>query len=401
MPAIAELQLPHLAMEEPWFARDPFPHFAAARRQHPWLAGSNLGYVVTNYRAVRELLAMEEAMRTPYDQLVDLMGARGTRWGRFQEAHILARSGPEHKRLRDILAPAFTPRQANLHRPLMREVIAKLLDEWAPKGAFDFEEFASWFPVTVTCRLIGASPSDIPRLRSSMEAMGLSVSMDPTILPELDAATAVLEDFAYELIAARASSDEPADLLDLLLDARTRGGMSEQEIADLLLFLFVAGFDTSKNVLTLIMHEMVGRPDDYRRCASDFAFCGKVLEETMRFHSVTSTNRLLTADVTYRDVFMPEGTVLWFPWSVAGRDTSAIADADAFRPDREQAAPHLGFALGAHICLGQFIARAQLTEGLHLIAQRLTNPRSPGPLGWRPFPGVWGIRGLPIAFDPA
>jgi cytochrome P450 len=333
-----------------------------------------------------------------------MMGARGTPWGRFQEAHILARSGPEHKRLRDILAPAFTPRQANLHRPLMREVIAGLLDEWAPKGAFDFEEFASWFPITVTCKLIGASPDEIPRLRSSMEALGLSVSMDPRYLPELQEATLVLDAFAQELIAerdARGPVEGEPDLLDLLLEARTRGGMTEREVADLLLFLFVAGFDTSKNVLTLIMHEMVGRPEDYRRCASDIAFCGKVLEETMRFHSVTSTNRLLTADVTYRDVLMPAGTVLWFPWSVIGRDGSIIEDADTFRPERKQEAPHLGFALGAHICLGQFIARAQLVEGLHLIAQRIANPRSPGPLGWRPFPGVWGIRGLPITFDPA
>jgi cytochrome P450 len=61
----------------------------------------------------------------------------------------------------------------------------------------------------------------------------------------------------------------------------------------------------------------------------------------------------------------------------------------------------MGFALGAHMCLGQFIARAQLEEGLHLIAQRITQPSSPGPLGWRPFPGVWGIRGLPIEFEPA
>jgi cytochrome P450 len=53
------------------------------------------------------------------------------------------------------------------------------------------------------------------------------------------------------------------------------------------------------------------------------------------------------------------------------------------------------------MCLGQFIARAQLEEGLHLIAQRITKPRSRGPVGWRPFPGVWGIRGLPIEFEPA
>jgi cytochrome P450 len=343
-------------------------------------------------------------MRTSFDHTVDLMGARGTAWARFQEAHILSRAGPEHKRLRDILAPAFTPRKANLHRPLMREVISLLLDEWAPKGAFDFEEFASWFPVTVMCRLIGAPPEAIPALRSSMEDLGLSVSMDPKYLPALEKATGVIDGFVLDLVAAREASwrhGDEGDLLDLLIQAKADGGMSLRELADLLLFLIVAGFDTSKNVLTLIMYEMVERPDDYARCAEDIGFCAKVLDETMRFHSVTTTNRLLTDQIAYRGVVMPAGTVLWFPWAVIGRDETTVSEAGRFTPGRRQDHPHLGFALGAHICLGQFIARAQLAEGLHLIAQRITRPQSPGPLGWRPFPGVWGIRGLPIEFTPA
>jgi len=53
------------------------------------------------------------------------------------------------------------------------------------------------------------------------------------------------------------------------------------------------------------------------------------------------------------------------------------------------------------MCLGQFIARAQLQEGIHLVAQHLLQPRESGPPGWRPFPGNWGIQGLPIGFEPA
>jgi len=400
---IGELELPHLAMDEPEFGANPFPHFDAARAAHPWLATSNLGFVVTQYRAVRELMALEAGyMRTPYPEMVEMMGAAGTPWGRFQESHILARGGPEHKRLRDILAPCFTPRQANAHRPLMREVITRLLDEWAPKGQFDFEHFASHFPITVMCRLIGAPPEAIPGLRKSMDALALSVAMDPKYLPELQAATEEIDAFAHGLVEGREkagpSGDE--DLLDLFIEAKARGGMTMREICDLLIFFIVAGYDTSKNVLTLAMHELVQRPDVYARCAEDYAWCGKVIDETMRFHATTTTNRLLTAPIDYRGVHMPAGTTLWFPWSVIARDPAVAEDAHLFRPEREQANPHLGFALGAHMCIGQFVARAQLAEGLHLIAQRLRNPKSPGPLGWRPFIGVWGIAGLPVEFDP-
>lgn len=405
MQLISQLTLPHLAMEEPGFARNPFPHFDDARARHPWLATSNLGYVVTNYNAVRDLMALEARhMRMPYDLIVDAMGARGTAWGRFQEGHMLGKTGAEHKRLRDILAPAFTPRRANLHRPLMREVIESLLDEWAPKAEFDFEEFASWFPITVMCKMIGASPEVIPGIRANLETMGLSIAMDRTMLPQLDAAVQALDDFVNELIDTREKTyraGDQADLLDLLMEAMIASGMSRREFGDLLIFLFGAGFDTSKNILTLAMWELIQHPDDYRRCADDPDFCARVIDESMRMHSVTNTNRLVTVEIAYRDVLIPEGTNLWFPWSVAARDGTAIENADTFAPSRSQSHPHVGFALGAHMCLGQFIARAQLSEGLHQIAQRITTPTSPGPAGWRPFPGVWGIRGLPITFEPA
>lgn len=404
MQEISQLELPHLAMEEAWFAKDPGPQFAEARKEHAWLASSSLGYVVTNYQAVRDLMAMKDAMRTPFDHTVDLMGARGTAWGRFQLSHILAYSGRDHQRLRDILAPAFTPRRANQHRPLMREVISDLLDEWAPKGAFDFEEFASHFPITVMCKLIGAPPEMIPSLRASLETLGLSVSMDPSLTTALDEAVRVVDDAAQALIDEREAVWKPGDendLLDLLIEAKASGGMTRRELADLLIFLLVAGYDTSKNILTLIMYEMVDRPEDYARCAEDLEFCSKVLDETMRIHGATTTNRLLTEDVTYRDVHMPAGTMLWFPWSVIGRDPAAAENPDSFDPGRDRTNPHVGFALGPHMCLGQFIARVQLAEGLHQIARRITRPRSSGPQGWRPFPGVWGIRGLPIEFEPA
>jgi cytochrome P450 len=53
------------------------------------------------------------------------------------------------------------------------------------------------------------------------------------------------------------------------------------------------------------------------------------------------------------------------------------------------------------MCLGQYIARAQLQVALHQIAQRMKDPKLDGPVGWRPFYGTWGLKGLPITFTPA
>jgi hypothetical protein len=96
----AQIDLPFLEMESDGFAADPFPHFAAARKRHPWLARWALGYVVTDYRAMLDFFRMENRMRTQFDDIVTMMDAEGTPCGRFQHSHILNQSGAAHNRLR-------------------------------------------------------------------------------------------------------------------------------------------------------------------------------------------------------------------------------------------------------------------------------------------------------------
>ena len=73
----------------------------------------------------------------------------------------------------------------------------------------------------------------------------------------------------------------------------------------------------------------------------------------------------------------------------------------SFDPDRTEKAASLAFGRGMHFCLGKFLAQANVEEGAHLIAQRITHPRLAGEVVWRGFPGVWGIKSLPIEFDVA
>ena len=110
-----------------------------------------------------------------------------------------------------------------------------------------------------------------------------------------------------------------------------------------------------------------------------------------------------TEEVAYRDVCLPKDTMIFFPVSVAGRDAGSFIDPDRFDPDRpiEPQTRHIGFGRGPHLCLGQHIARVQLQEGLQLIARRIREPKLAGEIEWRPFPGIWGLKSLPITFTPA
>jgi len=404
MEQLAELDLPYLAMENEDFAANAPAEFSRAREKHPWIARCAFGYVIHDHGAIEEVLRMDDRLCPSFDNIIATMGAEDTPWGRFTAVQLLAHTGDSHQRMREILAPMFTPAAANRNRPLMRATMQALLDEWAPRGEFDFEEFISYFPISVLSAMIGAPAEKIPRLRSSLEAMGLGFSMDPTHLPALQDAIDVLDNFVQDLVAGRRAQgvrENTDDLLDDLLEAGEANKLSNREIYDLLIFMFVAGYDTSKNVMTLTMHMLLQRPEHYAKCAEDLAYCKKVVEESIRFRNPTMIFRKVAVDTEYRDVLLPAGAMIFFPANVSGHDPRYFDRADEFLPERERRARHIAFGRGMHICLGQFIARAQIEEGLHLIAQRLQQPQLAGPVGYRPFYGVGGLHGLPIRFDPA
>src|ERR1700759_5612778 len=101
----------------------------AARRQHPWLARSKHGLVLTDLAAMRELLGRDDSLRPPYEGIVKTLGLENTPWGRFTAEQMISLPPQQHRRLRDTFALKFTPRNANLMRPLMGATISRLLDE--------------------------------------------------------------------------------------------------------------------------------------------------------------------------------------------------------------------------------------------------------------------------------
>jgi cytochrome P450 len=406
MQTLAELDLPHLAVDDPAFGADAVRYFTEARAKHPWLAKSNVGYYVHEFTAIRELLGQDDKLRPAYDGIVEQLGAHGTAWGRFTEEQMISLPADKHRRLRDTFVTKFTPRSANQLRPMMQATIKRLLDEWAPKGQFDFEEFASYFPISNLFTMVGAPIKEIPGIRSSLETLGAALAMDKNRMPATQEAYARLEDLVQRLIAERRAHPDAGnaeDLLHLLINTGDEGGIAERQLADLLIFFFIAGYDTSKNVLTHTMYLLLQHPRIYERCGVERDYCPKVLEEALRYYNPGSVPRFTSEDLVFRDVLIPKDTMLWFTVNICGRDPGTFNDPDTFNPDRtiEPNKRHVAFSLGKHMCLGQFIARAQLQEALHQIPQRIRNPRLAGKVGWRPFPGTWGMKGLPIEFTPA
>lgn len=403
MTLISELDLPDVPIEAPEFSADPMRFLIPARAKHPWLARFRAGYVVHGLQATRDLLYMDDKMGPHFHGVVEHFGAEGTEWARFMSEQIATTSGPKHDRMRASLASAFTPRHANHLRPLMRETIGALLDEWRSRETFDFVDFAAHFPIAVMCGLLGISSHRVRQTHQAIEKQVLCLTMKREHLPEIMEGYNILRTFTADIIHEREESGDldPDMLLDAMIQTKGAGGLTEDELRDLVITLLLAGYDTSKNELALIMHNLIDHPEMLERCASDRDFCSKTVQEILRHTSVATPSRTIFEPFEYDGIEFPEGTHICFAVALSGRDPAAYEDPLAFNPERERQSRHLAFGRGTHICLGQFLATAILEEGIHLVAQRMKNPRRAGEVTWRPFrAGIWGIRELPITVDP-
>lgn len=397
----ASLDIPILAVESAEFAADPYRFLDEARKVHPWAARFSEGIIVHGYDEAVELLADEANLLIGYGAIIDFYDVRGSMWARFMDEMMLAVSGDTHKRLRGSVAHGFTPQRAMRERETMQNVISGLLDEWAPRGEFDFAKFAAQFPVAVMCSLLGVSTSVLPQIIGALENHTRALTFAPDAKPYFMAGWDVLWEFADKTVTAREASgrSDPDSLLDTLISAKNAGEFDETNLRFMLILLLIAGYDTSKNQLTVMMNQLIERPEIYERCSNDVQYCRRVVEESLRFSSVVSNYRFAVRDFEYRGVRFTKGDTVVMALPLTGRDPEMFPDPSRFDPMRQNAHRHAAFGRGTHICLGQFLARIQLQEGLHLIARRLRYPKRNGEVQWRPFLGVGGIASLPISFE--
>jgi cytochrome P450 len=403
MPRLDEMNLPSLPLEDINFSTNPFPQAAEARQIHPWLGKFSQGYVVYGYDAARDLAMMDDVVQMSFNGLVHFYQAHETPWAKFMDEMLLTSTGSRHKRLRDSVAAAFTPRRANQIRPMIKRIIANLLDDWAPKGAFDFTEFAANYPIAVMCGLLGISSEPIPRLRSALEAHMASLAYDSSLGNSFTKGYEQIWQFADDLIIEREKRGilEEGSELDTMIAAKNAGLMDETDLRFMLMTFLLAGYDTSKNMLAVTMLTMIERPEMWARCAEDLVYARRVVEEMLRYCSIAILFRETIAEFEYDGICFPKGITLAFAFPLTGRDPTAFANAEMFDPQREGANRHQAFGRGIHMCIGQYIARALLEEGIHAMAQRITAPRLTADPVWKPMLGAWGLETLPIAFESA
>jgi cytochrome P450 len=398
---VDELKLAQIDLFDPAFPLDPFRIYDSARSVHPWIAKYQFGYFLLDQASMKAFLRDDRRCRTPNRDITRLWNAVGTPFERFTDHHMVALGGEQHRRIRDLVAPAFTPRAAAALRPYMRKVFEETLDALGDADTCDINDVSSMYPITVMCSIIGVAREDIPKFVHWLDGLEAAVGQDVRVLPMLNESLAGMLDYATGLVEERRRpGSHPDDLLQSLVNlAHEEDRLTDEELRLLLVLLLGAGFDTSKNQLNLIMKLFVDHPEEWRKVVADPLRAKVVIEEALRFlNPLGGLHRVTNEDIVYRDVLIPANTFLTFPVTYAGRDPAENDNPNVFDPDRPKMA-HIAFGQGIHMCLGQFLARAILEEAVPIMARRLRHPRLNGECTYRSPLGIWGVRSLPIKFD--
>jgi cytochrome P450 len=392
----------------PGFTDDPYPQYAVMRAQAPVYEHPFGFWLLTGYDGVSWLLraglsvqddnvASDSLLRQMRDQMFgDDESPRAT------AVSMLDRDPPDHTRLRRLVSKAFTPRAIQALRPRITELVDGMLDVIAERRQVDLVDALAFpLPFRVIAEMLGTPPADHERIR---QLSGTVVrSLEPVADPELAAAILAADDeltqIAVEMIAWKRAN--PADdLLTALIHAEDDGDMlDDDELVAQTLLLYIAGHETTVNLIAGGTLALLGHPGQFALLRSDPALVGNAVEELLRYDSPVQASRRITLEpVTVGGVTIPAGAFVMASLGSANRDERFWGpDAAELNLRRENARQHVSFGAGPHHCLGASLARLEACIAFERLTARFPGLALDGDVVWNGRINLRGPAHLPVS----
>jgi cytochrome P450 len=288
-------------------------------------------------------------------------------------------------------------------RPHIQDLVDGLLDRVLPTGRMDIiEDLAYPLPVTVICEMLGVPVTDQAAIRQW--SADLARSLD-AIGPQADAEVqergaqarhALAEYFRTQIPERR--RQPRADLLSALITAEEQGDrLTERELLAMCVLLFVAGHETTVNLIGNGILALVHHPDELRRLRADQALTPSAVEELLRYDSpVQRTARIPSTDVELDGHTIRQGTMVVAAIGAANRDPAHFPDPDRLDLTRRDNR-HLSFGFGIHFCLGAPLARLEAQVAIGTLIRRAPRLQpATEAFEWRESSTLRGLKALPV-----
>jgi cytochrome P450 len=389
----------------PEFHANPYPFYHSLRAADP-VHRTPMGlWVLTRYDDVVAVMRDPRFGREGFDQiLADVYGEDTTSASRARS--MLFRDPPDHTRLRGLVSQAFTPRVIERMRRHIQDIVDRLLDRVQPTNAMDvIEDLAYPLPVTVICEMLGVPTEAHAGIRQwsadlarSLDAIGMPT--DDEVVKRGRTARRAILDYFRGLIPERRQSPRD-DLLSLLIAAEDQGDkLTEGELLITCNLLFVAGHETTVNLIGNGLLALLNHPAELAKLRADPTLLAGAVEELLRYDSpVQRTGRITNTDVELDGRKIPKGSFVVTAIGAANRDPAHFPDPDRLDITRRDNR-HVAFGFGIHFCLGAPLARLEGQIAIGTLLRRMPGLRlATSTLEWRESSTLRGLKRLPVTFE--
>jgi len=373
-PAAAAVALPtsgQLDPTMPGFLDDPSPVLAALRDAAPchWSDAMD-SWVVLLYEDVHRLMRDRSLLGSivtlvPPDVEPRRRGAK----------MMIRRDGADHLRLRRLVSRVFTPKAIGKWGERAEEIVGRLLDGLADREGFDvMDDFALIVPAQIISEMLAMPTEDMDQLRAWSHA--LTPGIDPLVTPEEEEAAAeagqAMTAYVQAIVEERRGKGGD-DILAALLSAEDAGEvLDDEEVVAQILLLYIAGHETTRNLIGNGLVHLFRFPDQLDRLRADPALDANAIEEVLRYESPAQlTRRQAFADIEVAGTTIPARSHVTLYLASANRDPRKWGPtADLLDVARPGANEHTSFGGGPHFCLGNALARLEARIALPTLIRR-------------------------------
>ena len=298
---------------------------------------------------------------------------------------MICLDAPHHMQLRREHMQFVKPDYVSNLKKKVDQRISELLDgvEKAAPRLNWVEHFSSQLPLFTLCEMLGVPNSDRPKIREWMDMLEMASyvlgtgdpsSVDPQLVMKF--LTEVEAMFAYGRDVLLDRRKNPTnDLLSAIANVEVDGAKLPDEFLDgSWLLIIIAGNDTTRNSLSGGLRLLGQFPDQKEKVLADRSLIPNMCHEIVRMVSPVMYMRrtaLTDTEIRGQKIAAGEKIVMWY--GAGNRDPEIFEDPDQFDITRSNAAKHIAFGMGSHVCMGQRIANMQLNAAFTQIFDRFPN----------------------------
>lgn len=397
----------HLLSDE--YFDDPYPLFSRMRDEVPVYWSDKLwSWLVMRYDDCEAIVGDAEtfssAGRVAYllDQLPPDIQPNIEPLRQHYKFGLAHSDPPAHTRLRKILREIINPAMARAREDRIRDLVVTLLQRIDRPESVDFvREFAYPLPATVIAEVLGAPREDIDKFKAWADDIAALFEYGGRMT--VDAAergvASLAEIRAYILgllEAARGSSGDT--VIGILANPQPdQVELTEQEIVSTLVTLFVAGHETTTNLLGVSLKALIDNPAVAHELRQDPTLTQAAVREFLRYETIVPRAwRMATRDTEIRGQEIKKGQMVMAMLGSANRDPAVFDHPDTIDIHR-RTRRNFGFGSGIHICLGAPLARVEGAVALTEILKRFRRMEfRTGKHSWRRDMALRGLRSLPV-----